>query len=132
MNNVVRAVELPPIDDPTKSFTAKVRIGQSSLIVHTGVMAKPTAVSVVLRATSREPQMELIPVVFFHVETDGFPEVEREFIVLPPGVLWDTNSDLEYRGSFHYPQGAIFFLFEVIRGIWHPEEALPADNFGER
>lgn len=122
MNNQVRALELPPIDDPTKPFVTKVKIGQSSRIIHTGVMARPTSVSVVLRATGREPQMELIPVVFLHVEIDGFPEVEKELVVLPPGIIWDTDDDLEYRGSFHYPQGAIFFLFEVTHKEDPPEE----------
>lgn len=114
MNNRVRAFELPPIDDPTKPLVAKIKMGLSSRVIHAGVMAKPTAVSVVLRATGREPQMELIPVVFIHDEMDDFLEVVKEFVMLPPGVVWNTNANLVHRGSFHYPQGAIFFLFELL------------------
>ncbi len=131
MSSVVRVIELPPIDNPTKSHTVRVKMGSSSRIIHTGVMAKPTTVSVVLRATGRDPQMELIPVVFVHEDIDYYPgeeiefdlTTEREFVVLPPGVVVnDAFEALELRGSFHYPQGAIFFLFEIVPVIPLPQE----------
>lgn len=115
MSHLVRALELEPIDNPLKPVLVnKVRLKASARIIHTGVMAKPTTISVVLRSTGREPQMELVPVIFLQ-ETDDAPEVERDFVVLPPGTALNTAETLEYRGSFHYPQGAILFLFEVVR-----------------
>jgi hypothetical protein len=107
----IRAVELPPIEDPRKPLEAKVKINSSARVLHTGVMAKPTNV-IAIASVNNHPQMELIPVVFFEVDVEA-PETEKEFIIIPPGVIINIETHLGYCGSFMYPQGAIFFLFEV-------------------
>lgn len=114
MKRTMDIQELPAIDDPRKPVKAILTVRGPGIVRQTSVMAKPMKVSVITSVTGKSsPQMELIPVIIFEIDPDA-EKRDRAFIVIPPGTTIEVSDDkrLEYRGSFMYPQGAIFFMFE--------------------
>lgn len=114
MKRTMDIKELPAIDDPSKPVKAIMTVRGPGIVRQTSVMAKPMKVSIIASVSGKTaPQMELLPVVIFEVDPDA-EEKDRLFIVIPPGMTIEVPNGkmLEYRGSFLYPQGAIFFMFE--------------------
>jgi hypothetical protein len=117
MKRMMKIIELPPIEDNQSIVTIELKIKRPGLIRQTSVMVKPTNIGVIMQATGRKPQMELVPVIVCEIDpdlADQEPE-DRKFYVVPPGITVESEIwGLEYRGSFLYPQGIILFLFEEI------------------
>lgn len=115
MKRTMDIQELPPLDDPRKPVKALLRVRGPGIVRQTSVMAKPMKVSVIASVNGQKNQhnMELFPVAIFEIDPSA-DETDRAFIIIPPGMTIEVEDSktLEYRGSFLYPQGAIFFLFE--------------------
>lgn len=121
MKRAMEFHELEPIDDPRKVSSASLKVRGPGIVRQTSVLAKPLSISVITSAKSSEPRVELVPVIIFEIDPDARPK-NRLFSISPPGTVIECNNPLEYRGSFIYPQGAIFFLFEEIVPWVHPDD----------
>lgn len=113
MKRTMFICELPPIEDPRKPVQAVVSVKSPGIVRQTSVMAKPTAISVITRATGRDPQVELIPVVIFEIDPDAESR-DLKLTIIPHGMTISVEEPvkLEFLGVFTYPQGIPFYLFE--------------------
>lgn len=106
--------ELPPIDDPRKPVRAVVSVKGPGIARQTSVMAKPLSTNIISSSMrGNEPKVELIPVVIFETDPDAEP-VDRKLVIIPHNVTISVEEPmrLQFLGTFTYPQGIPFYLFE--------------------
>lgn len=121
MKRAMEFHELAPIDDPRKVVSATLKVRGPGIIRQTSVIAKPFPLTSIIPAREHAPSHILAPVIIFEIDPDARPK-NRSFSISPPGTVIECTNQIEYRGSFVYPQGAIFFLFEEIIPWVHPDD----------
>lgn len=89
----------------------KVKVKKPGRIVQTLLSAREKTIH---NPTDQAGAVELIPTIIIEVDPDE-KEEERVFAILPGGKTIESSNYLEYRGSFLYPGGFIFFLYEEIQ-----------------
>lgn len=123
MKRTLKFEEMPIIDDVKGSVHKTIKVKRPGNVVQTLVSARPSKASIIASTKETGPMMELVPIIIFEVDPDSQEEIDRKFIIIPAHMAIDSTGYLEYRGSFLYPQGVIFFMFE--------ESELLPDFFGK-
>jgi hypothetical protein len=114
MKKKMHPEELSAIDDPNKMVCEVLEVKKSAVVRQCLVQARKPAISPIIQGIDPNKVIELIPTIILETDPDDDEIVERTFLLVPFGVTVESESSLEYRGSFVYPQGAVFTLFEEV------------------
>lgn len=114
MKRTMTFAELGVIEDSKKHLSVTIEVREPATVRQALVQARKPVIAPLIQGVDPKSVLELHPIIVFEVDPDG--ELKNHtFIVVPPGVTIDSEDTLEYRGTFLYPQGNLFFLFEEIK-----------------